>query len=128
MSLPPDVKVVQPLKKKFSSLIDVASSTERLAKMTISTESAQPLSSALARERQAAVDEAAARTDAEHINTVKYKYVNFDTRKMARITLLPPTNPNQALAAKQRMCSVKEAQTDILMFCDSRCDKKPEHT
>ena len=40
---------------------------------------------------------------------------------MARIISLPPTNPNQTLAAQQLMRSVKEAQTDILMICDSRC-------
>ena len=60
-SPPPDVKVVQPLKRQVPSLVDVVSLTERLAKITISAESAQPLSSALARERQAAVDEAVAR-------------------------------------------------------------------
>ena len=56
-SPPPDVKAVQTLKRQVPSLVDVASSTERLKKMTISAESAQPLSSALARERQAAIDE-----------------------------------------------------------------------
>ena len=119
----PDVKVVQPLKKQVPSLLDVASSTESLAKMTISAESAQPLSSAVARERLAAVDEAAARAESEHIDTVKYKYVNIDTRKMAHITSLPPTNPNQALAAQKLVRSVKEAQTDIHVICDSRCSR-----
>ena len=89
--------------------------------MTISAESAQPLSSTLSRKRQVAVDEAVTRTEAEHIDTVKYKYVDIDTRKMARITSLPLTNPNQALAAQQLMRSVKEAEADILMFFVSRC-------
>ena len=91
--------------------------------MTISAESAQPSSSALAREQQAAVDEAVGRAEAEHKDTVKYTYVNIDMRKMARITSLSPTNPNRALAAQQLMRSVKEAQTDILMICDSRCSR-----
>ena len=77
--------------------------------MTISAESARPLSSALARERQATIDEAAARAEAEPIDTVKSKYVNIDTRKMVRITPLPPTNLNEALAAQQLMRSVEEA-------------------
>ena len=84
--------------------------------MTISAERAQPLSSPLARERQGAIDEAVARTEAEHIDTAKYKYVNVDTRKVARIASPPPTNPNQALAPQQLMRSVKEAQTDSLMI------------
>ena len=91
--------------------------------MTIPAESAQPSSSALAREQQAAVDEAVGRAEAEHKDTVKYTYVNIDMRKMARITFLSPTNPNRALAAQQLMRSVKEAQTDILMICDSRCSR-----
>ena len=36
-------------------------------------------------------------------------YVNIDTRKVARITSLPPTKPKQALAAQQLMHSVKQA-------------------
>ena len=91
--------------------------------MIISAESAQPLLSALAREQQAAVDEAVGRAEAEHKDTVKYTYVNIDMRNMARITSLSPTNPNRALAAQQLMRSVKEAQTDILMICDSRCSR-----
>ena len=122
-SPPPDVNVVQPLERQIPSLIDVASFTESLAKMTISVESGQPLSSAFAHERQAAVDEAAARAKAEHIDAVKYKCVNNDTRKMAGITTLPPTHPNQAFAAQQLMRSVKEAQTDILIIYDSCCSR-----
>ena len=92
-SPPPDVKVVQPLIKQVPFLVHVASFTERLAKTTISVESAPVLSSVLARERQAAVYEAASRAEAEHLGTVKYEYVNIDTRKTARITSLPSTNP-----------------------------------
>ena len=70
--------------------------------MTLSAESAQPLSSALACERQAAVDEAVARAEAE--------YVNIDTCKMSCITSLPSTNPNQALDAQQLMHSSRKAK------------------
>ena len=94
-----DVKVVQPLMRQVPSLKDVASSTERLKKMTISAESAQPLSSALARKRQDAVDEAAARAEAEHIDAVKYKYVNIDTRKMARIAHKPQPGSRRTTTA-----------------------------
>ena len=112
---PPDVKVIQSLKRQVPFLIDVASSTERLKIMTISAESSQPLSSALARDRQASIDEAAARAAAENVDTVMSKYVNIDTRKIARITSLPPTNPRQTFAAQQLMRSIKQAQSDILM-------------
>ena len=92
--------------------------------MTIFAESAHPLSSALARERQASIDEAAVRAAAQDVDTVMSKYVSVDTRKMARITSLPPTNPNQVFAAQQLMRSTKQAQTDILVICDSRCDSQ----
>ena len=67
----PDVKVIQPLKRQAPSLIDVASSTGRLKKTAIFAEIAQLLSSPLAHERQAAINEAAARADAKHIDTAK---------------------------------------------------------
>ena len=75
--------------------------------MTISAESAQALTSALARERQASADAAASLIEAEHIEALTSNCVNIDTRKVARITFLPPTNPNHTLAAQQLMWSVK---------------------
>ena len=71
--------------------------------MAFSAESAQPLSSTLALDRQASVDAAVALIEAEHIDAAMSKYVNSDTRKVARITFLPLTNPNQSLAAQQLM-------------------------
>ena len=101
----------------------MASSTERLLFFKISGKRTKPLSSALGRDRQASVDAATALFEAEHIQAVTSKYVNLDTRKVARITPLPPTNPNQALAALQLMRSVKGAETVILVIFDSRCSR-----
>ena len=64
-----DVKVIQPLKRQAPSLIDVASSTGRLKKKAIFADIPQLLSSPLAHERQAAINEAAARAHAKHIDT-----------------------------------------------------------
>ena len=60
-------------------MVDVASSKDKLKKMTIFDNVAQLVSSDLARERQASVDAAAARIDAEHIAAFESKYVNIDT-------------------------------------------------
>ena len=98
-------------------MVNVAS-TDRLKNEEIYDNGAQPSSFALARGRQDSVDAAAALIEAEHIAAVKSEHVNIDTRKINRITSLPPTKPNRALASQQVMRSVNQVQTD-LMISDS---------
>ena len=68
---------------------------DRLQQTTISDNRTQPLLSALARDRQASVDAAAAQIEARHITTVKSAYANIDTRKVKPITYMPPTSPTK---------------------------------
>lgn len=117
-----DVKVVQPRK---ASLVSGRCSLlyREVLLFKISDTRAKPLSPAFGRHRQASVDTTAALVEAEHIQGVTSKNVNLETRKVARITSPPPTNPNQALAAQQLMRSVNEAQTDIPVIFHSHCSR-----
>ena len=115
----PSVKIEPTTKRQVPSLVNVTA--EKLASLSFSDNRAQPLSSALARARQASVDKAAAKAEDEYVASVGYNYVNVDTRKVQRICTLPPSNENQALAAQHLMRSAKQAQTDILQVCDKRC-------
>lgn len=87
-------------KRQVPSLIDVASSADRLQRLTITDYRGQPVSSALARARQASVDAADAKREEDHQAKVNHKYVDIGSRKMERIITLPPDDANQALAAQ----------------------------
>ena len=103
------------------SLVNVASSAERLSKLTVSGDRAMPVSSRLAHARTAAIAATDAAADARHEATVRRAYVTLGLNEVARIaTLLFPASVNKAARA-QLTRSVKAAMTEILMRCDDRC-------
>ena len=104
------------------SLVDVASSAERLSKLTVSGNRAIPVASRLAHARTAAIAAADAAADMRHEASVRRVYVTLGLKEVARIATLPfPASVNKAAGAQQLTRSVKAAMTEILMRCDDRC-------
>ena len=104
------------------SLVDVASSAERLSKLTVTGDRAMPVSSHLAHARTAAIATAGAAADARHEASVRRAYVTVGLKELARIATLPfPASVNKAAGAQQLTTSVKAAMTEILMRSDDRC-------
>ena len=103
------------------SLVDVASSAERLSKLTVTGDRAMPVSSRLAPARTAAIATADAAADARHEASVRRAYVTLGLKEVARIATLPfPASVNKAAGAQQLTRSVKAATTEILMRSDDR--------
>ena len=104
------------------SLLNVASSAERLSKLTVSGDRAMLVSSRLAHARTAAIAAADAAADARHETSVRPAYVTLGLKEVASIATLPfPASANNAAGAQQLTRSVKAAMTEILMSCDDRC-------
>ena len=74
------------------SLVDVASSAERLSKLTVSGDRPKPVSSRLAHARTAAIAAVDAAADARHEASVRRAYVTLGLKEVARIAtyLFPP--------------------------------------
>ena len=71
------------------SLVDVASSAERLSKLSMTGDRAKPVSSTLAHGRTAAIATAVAAADARHQASVRRAYVSLGLKDVARIATLP---------------------------------------
>ena len=71
------------------SLVDVASSTERLRKLSVTEDSVKPVSSTLARARASAIATADATADARHEASVRRAYVTTGLKDVARTSALP---------------------------------------
>ena len=71
------------------SLVDFASSAERLSKFTVSGDRAMPVASRLAHVRTAAIAAADAAADARHEASVRRAYVTLGLKEVARIATLP---------------------------------------
>ena len=93
--------------------MDVASSAERLSKLTASGDRAMPVSSRLAHARTAAIATADAAADARHEASVLRAYGTVGLKEVARIATLPfPASVNKAAGAHQLTRSVKAAMTE----------------
>ena len=105
------------------SLVDFASSAERLSKLTVSGDRAIPVASRLAHARTAAIAAADAAADVRHEASVRRAYVTLGLKEVARIATLPfPASVNKAAGAQQLTTrSVKAAMTEILMRSDDCC-------
>ena len=112
------------------SLVDVASSAERLSKLSVTGDRAKLVSSRLAHAGTAAIATADASTiatadaaaDARHEASVRRAYVTLGLKDVARIATLPfPASVTKAAGAQQLTRSVKAAMTEILMRSDDRC-------
>ena len=98
------------------SLVDVASSAERLSKLTVTGDRAMPVSSRLVPSRSVAIATADAAADARDEACVRHAYVTLRLKEVARIATLPfPAFVNKAAGAQQLTRSVKAAMTEILM-------------
>ena len=104
------------------SLVNVASSAERLSKLTVSGDRAKPVSSRLAHARTAAIAAADAAADARHEASVRRAYVTLGLKEVASIaTISFPASVSKAAGAQLLTRSVKAAMTEILMRSDDRC-------
>ena len=114
--------VVTGKRQATPSLVDVASSAERLSKRSVTGDRAKLVSSNLAHARTAAIATADAAADARHEATVHHEYVTLGLQDVARISALPfPASVNKAAGAQHLHGSVKAASSEILMRCDDRC-------
>ena len=104
---PRRVTLVARKRQATPSLVDVASSAERLSKLTVSGDRAMPVSSRLAHARTAAIAAADACADARHEASVRRAYVTLGLKEVARIaTLLFPASVYKAAGAQQLTRSV----------------------
>ena len=103
------------------SLVDVASSAERLSKLSVTEDRTKSVSSTLARTRTSAIAPADDAADSRHQASVRRAYVTIDLKYVARISALPfPASLNKAAGAQQLTRSVKAAMSGILMRSDDR--------
>ena len=106
-------------------LVDVASSAERLSKLSMTGDRAKPVSSTLAHARTAAIATADATADARREASVRRAYVTHGLKDVARISALHfSASVSKAGGAQQLTRSVKAALSEILMRCDDRCTKR----
>ena len=83
------------------SLVDVASSADRLSKLSVTGDRAKPVPSRLAQARTAAIATADAAADARHEASVRRAYVTLGLKDVACIATLPfPAPVNKAAGAQ----------------------------
>ena len=111
--------VVAGKRKVTPSLVDIASSAERLSKLTVSGDRTKPVSSDLARDRTAELAIAAALAKSTLDDSVRRDCVKLSYKDVSRISVLPfPASSNKSDGTQQLTRSVRFAVTDILMRCD----------
>ena len=104
------------------SLVDVASSAERLRKPSETGDRAMPGSSRLAHARTAAIATADSAADTRHEASFRRAYVILGLNELACIATLPfPASVNKAAGEQQLTRSAKAAMAEILMRSDDRC-------
>ena len=96
------------------SLVDTASSAERLSKLRVSGDRTKPVSSGLARERTAELATAAALAKSTLDDSVRRAYLKLSYKDVSRISVLPfPASLNKFDGTQQLTRSVRSAMTDI---------------
>ena len=119
-----EVTVVAGRRQVTASLVDIASSADRLSKLTVSGDHTKPVSSDLARERTAELATAAALAKCTLDDSVRRAYVKLSHKDVSRISVLPfPASLNKSDGTQQLTRSVRSSMTDILMRCDNRCQE-----
>ena len=109
-----EMPVVAGNRQVSPSLVDVASSDNRLSKRTVSDGHTKSVSSDLALARTSAIAIAAAKDKATLDDLVKRAYVKLPHKDLARISVLPfPTSLNKHGDAQQHTCSDRSAMSDI---------------
>ena len=103
------------------SLVDVASSAERLSKRSVTGDRVKPVSSTLAHAPTAAIATADAAANARHEASVRRAYVDLGLEDVARIATVPfPASVNKAAWAQQLTRSAKASMMEFLMRSDDR--------
>ena len=103
------------------SLVDIASSAERLSKLMVSGDHIKPISLDLARARTAENATAAAIAKATLDDSVRRAYVKLSYKNVSRISVLPcPASLNKSDGTHFTR-SIRSAMSDILMHCNDRC-------
>ena len=83
-------------------LVDVASSAERLSKLSVTEDRTKPVSSTTVRARTSAIATADAAADAGHDAPIRRAHVMLGLNDVARISTLPfPASVNKATGAQQ---------------------------
>ena len=119
-----EVTVIAGNRRVTPSLVDVASSAERLSKLTVLGDRTHPVSLDLARSRTSAIATAATSAKATLDDSVKRVYVKLPYKGVAHISVPPfPTSLNKSDGAQQLTRSVRSSMFDILMRRDDRCTK-----
>ena len=97
-----EVTVVAGRRQVTPSLVDIASSADRLSKLTVSGDHTKPVSSDLARERTAELATAAALAKSTLDDSVRRAYVKLSHKDVSRISVLPfPASLNKSDGAQQ---------------------------
>ena len=106
------------------SRVDIASSAERLSKLTVSGDRTKPVSSNLARERTAKLDTPTALAKSTLGDSVRRTCVKLSYKDVSRISVLPfPASLNKSDGTQQLTRSVRSAMTDIVMRCHDHCQE-----
>ena len=114
----PGVTVIRAKRQVVPSLVEVASSAERLGRLTIADDRAKPVSSNVAHARSAAIKAAAAAAEAKHVSSVKRLYVTTPPKDIDRVSTLPfSSSVNQSEAVQQLIHTIKSYLSSI---CDER--------
>ena len=104
------------------SLVDIASSAERLSKLTVSGDRTKPVSSDLACKRTAELATTTALAKSTLDDSARRAYVKLSYKDVSRISALPfPASLNKSDGTQQLTRSVRSAITDVLMRYDDRC-------
>ena len=104
------------------SLVDIASSAERLSNLTVSGDRTKPIYSDLARARTAETATAAATAKATLDDSVLRAHLQLSYKDVSRISVLPfAASMNKADGTQQPTRSVRSALSAILMRCNDRC-------
>ena len=92
------------------SLVDVASSAERLNEMTMTDDRVKPLSFDLARARSSAIETTDATEEAKQVTSVRRVHITIRHKDVSHISVLTfPASLNKADGAQQLTRSVKSA-------------------
>ena len=103
-------------------LVDVASSAERLSKLSVTEDRAKPVSSTVARARTSAIPTVDAAADVRYEASVRRGYDMLGLKDIAHISTMPfPASVSKAAGAQQQTRSVEAAMSETLMRSDDRC-------
>ena len=119
-----EVTVVAGKRQVTPSLVDIASSAERLSKLTVPGDHNKPGSSDMARASIAELAAAPALAKSTLDDSVVRAYVKLSYEDVSRISVLPfPASFNKSDGTQQHTRSVWSAMTDILMRCCDCCQE-----